>query len=620
MSRLQIVLDGQPLSLKGVIKFLSGAVKSFAGRRSGRIILWLVVVYILDAWLLGSSAVSIKNRALGMAYFHDPFLAAIKMPFSGAGMKWLVLNLIFLVMISIVFAVTWLRFPEFTSKFRKKELTFMNDPSHGTAKWMSEANIKEIFDFGIGRGILLGSLNGQPLRYENKSRMLNHNVAIFGPPGTGKSVSVIIPNALQAVVNRESVVVLDPKGEIARETLEFFRSKDYVVRVFNLKEMSYSDRWNPMDEIETPLDAQLFTQVVIANTQVPGVKKIGGDAFWDRAEQNLLKALVLYAKLEYPPERRTMADVYDLLASGDLDMLDTTFSSLPARHPAKAPYNIFSQAGRSRGDIIQGLGTRLQVFQDEHVRDLTGRSDILLEEPGRTRCAYYCIIPDTDSTFEFLSSLFFSFFFLKLTRLGDKRAGGLEVPVNFLLDEFNNAGSIPDFKKKISTMRSRNISCTIISQSLPQLRDRYPDNAWKEILSCCAFKLFLGCADNDTAEYLSQSLGEGTIEQVSYRRDTSDITHVSRTRSMGKRKLMDLAESLKIPEDEAVLLTLGRDPLRIKKLAYFSHPYGQELVRREISEYVPVSPGEEPKGFVLTEVPELEEVGIPDGKGSGFWG
>lgn len=611
MSKIQLTLDGQPFTLKhlpGVLKSLPGVFKVFIKSKSGKIALFLVLGYILDAWIPGSIAVSIKNYKLGLTYFRDPFLAAIKIPFAGVDAKWLAINLILLFVGLIIFALIWLRFPELISKFKKKDLTFVDDPTCGSARWMPEDVIQEVFDTGNGNGIVLGALNGEPLRFNDKDNMLNHNTVVFGPPKTGKSVCIIIPNALQSVVNQESVVMVDPKGEIARETLKFFKNNNYIVRVFNLKDMQYSDHWNPMDEVETGLDAQLFTQIVITNTAVPGVKKIGGDAFWDRAEQNLLKALVLYAKMEYPPEKQTMADVYDLLASGDIDMLDLTFSSLPEKHPAKASYNIYAQAGRAKGDIIQGLGTRLQVFQDDHVRELTSKSDIDLEAPGKTQCAYYCIIPDTDSTFEFLSSLFFSFLFLKLTRLGDLRKQGCEVPINFLLDEFCNVGAIPDFKKKIATMRSRNIACTIISQSLPQLRDRYPQDSWKEILSCCAFKLFLGCADNDTAEYLIQCLGDGTIEQTSLRRDSKDISHVARTKSMGRRKLMDLAEALKIPRKEEVLLTLGRDPLRLNKYPYFDHPLGGTLIEREVSEYTPVSKEPEKPRFVLTEVPEKKDL------------
>ena len=161
---------------------------------------------------------------------------------------------------------------------------------------------------------------------------------------------------------------------------------------------------------------------------------------------------------------------------------------LPKGHPAKAPYNIFKQAGdKVRGGVIVGLGARLQVFQNELICQITNRNDIDLVLPGKEKCAYFCITSDQDSTFDFLASLFFSFLFIKLVRFADAEGvdGQLPIPVNFILDEFPNIGAIPDFKKKISTVRSRNIAVSVIFQNLAQLRNRYPNDEWQEILGNC---------------------------------------------------------------------------------------------------------------------------------------
>jgi type IV secretion system protein VirD4 len=210
-----------------------------------------------------------------------------------------------------------------------------------------------------------------------------------------------------------------------------------------------------------------------------------------------------------------------------------------------------------------------------------------LEAPGREKCAYFCILPDTDSTFEFLSSLFFTFLFIKLTKLGDKSGGQCPVNINFLLDEFCNIGAVPDFKKRIATMRSRGISCEIITQSLPQIRNRYPQDEWQEIISCCDTRLFLGINDNDTAKYLSETLGEGTIDLLNIRRHTKDLLHVQVGKTPTRRALLKLDETLRLDEKDAVLIIRGRHPLIVEKLSYEKHPLAGELIPKKTFEYTP---------------------------------
>jgi type IV secretion system protein VirD4 len=555
--------------------------------RKVKSILILTGIYILDAWLIGSFAVLLKNIPLGMELYGNPLKAAITVPRAGVMPAWVILNIVVGFLLGITALFIYIRVPELAEKVSPKKARFIDDPTCGTARWMEPEEIPKTLELGHGPGILLGAYEGTPVRLHNKGR-LNRNITVFGAPGTGKTWSVILPNCMQAVVNHESVVVTDPKSEIARLTIRFFQKHGYNVRVFNLIDMLHSDRWNPLSEVTNDIEAQMFTEIVIANTAVPGIKKMGGDPFWDRAEQNLLKALTLYVILEYPPEKRNIYSIYTLLASGDTDHLDLTFKSLDENHPAKAPYNIYSQAsGTVKGGVIQGLGTRLQVFQNDYVRQLTETSDIDLEAPGREKCAYYCVVSDTDSTFDFLSSLFYSFLFIKLTRLGDKSGGKCPVNINFLLDEFCNIGAIPDFKKRIATMRSRGISCTIITQSLPQLKNRYPQDAWQEIISCCDSRLFLGVNDNETAKYLSESLDTGTVEQKSIARNTDSFVKARVTKGPKARPLMTMGETLKMDESKAVLIIRGRDPLMIDKLAYTEHPLASGLEIMDISDYRP---------------------------------
>lgn len=582
---------------------------------SGRLFrkaLIIVGLYILSAWLLGSFTVWFADREMGMALFRNPFLAAVTVPFQGTLPWWLALNLVFGVFGYYYYVQLRARFPDTFDA--KRETEFAKDPSCGTSRWLGRREAEEILSFGHGPGFLLGRLENELARLDTPD--LNRNVIVFGSPNSRKTRGLVIPNLLQAAVSGQSYVITDPKGEICRYTLDFFRSNGCEVRVFNLVDMSSSDRWNPLAEIQSGLDAQLFSEIVIANTAVPGIRRMGGDPFWTRAEQNLLKALTLYVIHEYPPAERNLESLYNLLSCGSLDQLDLTFGSLSPDHPAKAPYNVFSQADKPvKGGVIIGLGTRLQVVQNPEVKKLTSTSDIDLESPGLKKCACFGIISDTDTTFDFLASLFFSFLFIKLTRLADSRGGPCPVRVNFMLDEFCNIGSIPDFKKRIATVRSRGLNCTLITQSVAQLKNRYPDDEWQEIISCCDSRLLFGANEPLTAKYFSDLLGVGTVNRMGRRHKVTGIDPVLLTHAPSPRNLLNPDEILRLDRGKAVLCLAGHPPALIGKLDFTEHPEGKYLpsdTELEKITYRPVRVDEKPPEVVV-EYPEPPEPEDPFG-------
>ncbi|MDD3894834.1 MAG: type IV secretory system conjugative DNA transfer family protein, partial [Syntrophomonadaceae bacterium] len=367
----------------------------------------------------------------------------------------------------------------------------------GTSEFVEPEKVKDMFSYSYTPGIMFGGIGDnkdhlKPVILRPKARS-NLNVAVFGPPGSMKSAGYIKTNIMQAVVSNWSIVVTDPKGEMVKEYAVWLEKQGYVVKIFNLKEMLNSDQWNPLLEVHDGTSAQDFCDVVIASTSAPA-RKGGGEDFWKTAELNLLKALILYVVNELPQNQRNLGVLYLMLASGDSKQLDQIFSMLPSDHPAKLPYNLFCESsGVVRTGVVMGLGNRLGVFQEKLVRELTSVCDetcIDLTLPGRQKCAYFCVMSDSRSTFDFLASLFFSFFFGDLMALADSNESGkLDVPVNFLLDEFCNIPGIPDFPKKLSTMRSRGIACSIIFQNIPQLEQYYPFKMWEIILGDCDYWL-----------------------------------------------------------------------------------------------------------------------------------
>ena len=440
-------------------------------------------------------------------------------------------------------------------------------------------------------GIILGELDGQVVCVPLKTRF-NGNLAVYGASGSKKTRAFCVNMILQSVARKSSLVICDPKSELYEKTSEYLRDQGYTVKVFNLVTPAASDSWNCLSEIEgQELMAQLFCDVIIKNT---GSGR--GDHFWDNAELNLLKALVLYVEQGYPEGRRTIGEVYQLLAMSSEKELNALFDVLPISHPAKAPYSIFKQSSESvRGGVIIGLGSRLQVFQNQDIRNITGYDEIDLELPGKQPCAYFCITSDQDSTFDFLSSLFLSFIFIKLVRYADQNCpgGALPVPVHVLGEELCACGVIPDLSRKISVIRSRNISMSCVFQNLAGLQNRYPDNQWQEILGNCDITLFLGCTDALTATFISDRTGEASIAVTSKGRQLSSwqVTNYTplyrETSGVGKRKLMTMDEVLRMDVDRALVILRGKKVLEVDKYDYSKHPEAKKLRAGKASSHVP---------------------------------
>ena len=478
----------------------------------------------------------------------------------------------------------------------ERNFTYSAKGTYGTSGWMGKkemAGVLEVVsDLRRHHGVVLGMLEGKAVCLPEKSR-LNSNLAVYGASGSMKTRSFCMNRILQGVVRGESLIICDPKSELYEKSSGYLRDRGYVVRVFNLVSPENSDSWNCLSEIEgQELMAQLFVDVIIKNTMV-GSK---GDHFWDSAEMNLLKALVLYVDQGYPPENRNMGQVYRLITLGSENALDSLFEVLPARHPAKAPYSLFKQASDSvRGGVVIGLGSRLQVFQAELIKKITARDEIDLKLPGQERCAYFLVTSDQDSTFDFLASLFLSFAFIKLVRYADRNCEGgvLPVPVHVLGEELTACGTIPDLSRRLSVIRSRNISMSCVFQNLAGLQNRYPQNLWQEILGNCDVQLFLGCTDPLTAEFVSSRTGLASVTVTSKAKQLgtwciSNYTPEYReTSGVGKRPVLTPDEVLRLPIDEALVIIRGKKILKVDKLDYSKHPDFPLLHSCKASAYIP---------------------------------
>ena len=499
---------------------------------------------------------------------------------------------------------------------------------YGTATFMTEKEMRNMLELTTpekAEGIILGEYEGKTVCMPRDTR-LNKHIAICGASGTMKSRAVIRNALFQCLKNDESVVICDAKSELYKDTSELFRANGYEVKVFNLVSPTNSDSWNCMSDLMgDTLLAQVLTNVIIGNTSSGK-----GDHFWDNGEGNLLKALVLYIDKDptRTPSEKNLPAVYQLLTQNSENQLMTMFSRLPLDHPARAPFNLFAQSSDTvRSGIILGLGTRLQVMQNKAVQSITSRSDIDLTAPGKKKCAYYLILSDQDTTMAFLSSLFFSFLMIKLTRYADTCAGGrCPVPVNLILDEFNNIGKLggaedgSDFTRFLSVCRSREIRVMLAVQSLGQLQNRYPNNLWAEIIGNMDIQLMLGCTDEVSAKYFSNRCGEMSIEvntTMTMRRTITIAQIIPQYRhveGMGRRKLLTPDEVLRIPNEKMLCVVRGCNVLMLDKLDYTRHPYSKMIRQVSVYDYYPELIEDEPE--ISPVIPEEK----PKKKKSGLYG
>lgn len=432
-------------------------------RSSKRLQILLAVTLLLYACgyltqFIGNYAVWQKNG--GMPGGTSPPFPSLSPPDCLKGILWFPYNLYCIAGCAATVAAIFLYrklFSQDALTDSERNFDFSAKGTYGTSGWMQPREIPAVLDMvsdlSQHTGTVLGMLDGKFLCIPEKTRM-NGNLAVYGASGSMKTRSFCMNRILQSAVRGESLIICDPKSELYEKSSEYMRDLGYTVRVFNLVSPENSDSWNCLKEIEgQELMAQLFVDVIIKNTNGTGKS----DRFWDSGEMNLLKALVLYVDLTYPPEQRTIGEVYNLITQCSESQLDSLFDVLPLTHPAKAPYSLYQRASDSvRSGVISGLGSRLQVFQSDLIKKITAYDEISLELPGQQPCAYYLVTSDQDSTFDFLASLFLSFAFIKLVRYADANCPGgrLPVPVHVLGEELTACGTISELSRRIIIFRS----------------------------------------------------------------------------------------------------------------------------------------------------------------------
>lgn len=413
-------------------------------------------------------------------------------------------------------------------------------------------------------GLIFGLVDDQPVILPENTTIPNRNVYVVGPPGSSKTQGFVLTNIIHE--RERSIVCTDPKGEIMEMTYQLKKQQGYKVHLINFKEMTISDRYNPIDYIFKELDAEQVATTIVINSQQDQKPD-----FWTRAEVALLKTLLLYVKYECP-EEATMQKVQEILTqNADPDDMDDLFDRLESDHPACRSYQIVRMAqDKTRASIFISLGITLSKFDSNDVRKFTQTSDFNFDDLGKKKMILYVILPVADSTWEPLISTFFTQLFQRLYDVADRNFNRLPIPVNLLLDEFPNLGKIPGYEEILATCRSYGISCSTIVQSLGQLVDKYNKEKAEVILANCSLRYLLGANDKFTAEYFSEMIGKTTVQTSSSSISKSKgAGSASNSKSYSQRNLFTADELLRLDRNTAVLLVTGMKPIRLKKIFQF---------------------------------------------------
>ncbi|PWX59203.1 conjugal transfer protein TraG, partial [Clostridium perfringens] len=344
----------------------------------------------------------------------------------------------------------------------------------------------------------------------------NLNVCILGGSGAGKTRFYVKPNLMKL---NTSYIVTDPKGDLFRETGRLFKENGYEIKVFNTKEMDKSMKYNPFKYIKSDTDVLTLIKTFMKNTNEG---KNGGDPFWEKSETTLLLALFFYLYYEAPKNEQNLPMVMEMLDyaevkeddeefESDLDTLFRELEEINPKHIAVRQYNSYKVgAGKTLKSILISVRTRLSFLTLPTVANLFEDDELELELLGDKKTVLYVIIPDSDTTYNFIVAMLYTQMFATLyDRADNYHHGAFPIPVRGIFDEFANIGVIPDFEKLLATMRSRNISANIILQSIAQLKGMYKDT-WEAIVDNCDSTVFLG--GQKTAEYVSKKLGKTTID------------------------------------------------------------------------------------------------------------
>ena len=449
---------------------------------------------------------------------------------------------------------------------------------HGSAKWGSAGSVnKKYADKKKDENKLL--TQNVAIGLDGRKHRRNLNVLVCGGSGAGKTRFYARPTIMTA---NPSFVVLDPKGELLRDTGNLLKEKGYEVKVLDLIDMEKSHCYNPFVYLHSDDDIQRLTTNLFKNTTPKGSQT--QDPFWDQTAAMLLKALVCYLHYEAPPDEQNFPMVMEMIRAGDVkedneeyqSVLDELFERLEERNPEHIALKYYrayhSGSAKTLKSIQISLVSRLEKFNLDSLAGITQTDEMELGNIGEKKTAVFAVIPDNDSSFNFIVGMLYTQLFQQLYYQADSIHGGrLPVHVHFVMDEFANVALPDEFDKLLSTMRSREISVSIIIQNLAQLKALF-EKQWESIVGNCDEFLYLGGNEQSTHEYVSKLLGKETIDTNTYGRSRGRNGNYSTNYQLAGRELMTPDEVRMLDNKYALLFIRGERPIQDLKYDILHHP------------------------------------------------
>lgn len=497
---------------------------------------------------------------------------------------------------------------------------------HGSAKWGSpkqvNAQIEQKQSFPLTKHVRIGM--------DTHKHRRNLNILTLGGSGAGKTRSLALPGIMEC---NASFVVTDPKGEILAAVGHLLKEKGYTVKAFNLVDFSQSDGYNPFKYVRDDKDVLRLITNLIRNTTPKGSG--GSDPFWEKAETALLESLMFYLLYEAPEEEQNFSMIMKMLSYADVredketyvSALDLLFKQLGDNQPmhiAVKQYRIYKQAaGKTAKSINISLAVRLAAFNMDQICSITDHDDMGISELGKQKTAIFAVIPDNDTSLSYLVGMLYTQIIQELYYQADHvYHGRLPIHVRMILDEFANVSLPEEFDKSLATMRSREISATIIVQNLAQLKGMYKEHGWETITGNCDTLLYLGGNEQSTHEYISKLLGKETIDTRTHGQTKGKSGSYSTNIQTTGRELLTPDEVRLLDNSKALLFIRGFPAVMDDKYDLNHHPnihmtvnggYPPYIHKGQSYSYIPFNEAfnlDNAEQYILLDENETEETTI----------
>lgn len=467
---------------------------------------------------------------------------------------------------------------------------------YGGSRWQTEDEIKANFKMvcapskKVPGGIVVGAQR-RGRRFYTWLDVGDTHVLLIGATRSGKSRRGILPTIWTLAYAGESMILTDVKGELNAHSAKFLKEMGYKVIILDFRDPGRGNRWNLLDPVMAALRkgdyakasraAQAIAHIMTCKGMPPGHYR--GDPIWPDSQKSLTTALVMAAAMEAPDKAKHMGSVHRTLVTlgkGGGELLDAYFNYLPADHQARIDYGVAAMAeDRLKSNIFTGTAAQLALWADPGVCWMTSHQDHDLAGPGKEKTAVFLVIPDEDSAFHTLATIYITQVYQALVELSNQHGGVLPLKVNFLLDEFGNLPQIPDFDTKITTAAGRNMKFLLAVQGLDQLKKHYGSQA-NTISGNCATWIYLSTADADTQKLLSFKSGQYTVRTESYSSHTraNDYSH-GMSDALTGRALLTPDEVARWPKGRSLLFKTGQFPAWLPLPDLSEWPAAEDMVK-----------------------------------------